>query len=139
MLYILLYSLLGYDFPPNCINVKYHMINADTVLRHYIGIPDFDRKWDYHATSKTYLLHKRYWGIRYATADRGTGYMAMLYSSSTSVTEIRRDRNIYLQLREQGGNGRGGTEEEGDEDGDFSDIESDDSSHNSDLENDDDK
>jgi hypothetical protein len=64
--------------------------------------------------------------------------MAMLYSSSTSVTEIRRDINIYLQLREQGGNGRGGTEEEGDEDGDLSDIESDDSSNNSDLENDDD-
>jgi hypothetical protein len=48
---LLPYLLLGYDFPPNCINVKYHMINADTVLRPSIGIPDFDRKWDYHATS----------------------------------------------------------------------------------------
>jgi hypothetical protein len=42
-------------------------------------------------------------------------------------------KNIYLQLREQGGNGRGGIEEEGD-DVDFSDIESDDSSNNSDVE-----
>jgi hypothetical protein len=49
------------------------MINADTVLRPYIGIPDFDLKWDYHTTSKKYLFRKRYWGIRYATTDRGTG------------------------------------------------------------------
>jgi hypothetical protein len=26
---LLPYSSLGYDFPPNCIDVKYHMINAD--------------------------------------------------------------------------------------------------------------
>jgi hypothetical protein len=59
------------------------MINADTVLRPYIGIPDFDRKWDYHATSKKYLLQKRYWGIRYATTDRGTGYgNASIFSTS---------------------------------------------------------
>jgi hypothetical protein len=31
------YSLLGYDFSPNCINVKYHMINADTVLALILG------------------------------------------------------------------------------------------------------
>lgn len=60
---LLPYSLLGYDFAPNCINVRYHMINSDTVLRPYIGIPDFDRKWNYHATSKQCLLQKRYWGI----------------------------------------------------------------------------
>jgi hypothetical protein len=58
---LLPYSLLGYDFPLNCINVKYHMINADTVLRPpSIGIPDFDRKkWDYyHATSKKNIFFK---------------------------------------------------------------------------------
>jgi hypothetical protein len=124
---LLPYSLLGYDFPANCINVKYHMINANTVLRPYIGIPDFDRKWDYHATSKKCLLQERYWGIRYAATDRGTGYGdASTVQANPSLTQEEM-RNIYLQLREQGGNGRGGTEEEGD-DGDFSDIESDDSS-----------
>ena len=85
------------------------------------------------------LLQKRYWGIRYATTDRGTGYGdASTVQAHPSLTQEDM-RNIYLQLRDQGGNGRGGTEKEGDVDGDFSDIESDDSSNNSDLDNDDDE
>jgi hypothetical protein len=119
------YSLLGYDFPPNCINVKYDMICANTVLRPYIGIPDADRKWNMRTMSKRNLLEKRYWGIRFATTDRGPGYGdANTVQANPSLTQSQME-NIYSQLREQCGNGRGGACEDG-VNGDFSSSDSDD-------------
>jgi hypothetical protein len=122
---LLPYSLLGYDFPPNCINVNYHMINADTVLRPYIGIRDADRKWNCRGSTKKNLSEKRFWGIRLATTDRGTGYGdANTVQALPSLTK-KEMANIHLQLREQGNTARRRSSDES-VDGDFSESDIDD-------------
>jgi hypothetical protein len=64
------YSLLGYDFDP-----FYELIDASAVLRPWcIAYADHDRRWDRIHKSKRYLFSLKYWGIRYATTDRGFGY-----------------------------------------------------------------
>jgi hypothetical protein len=71
---LLPYSLLGYDFHPYYESIKYELIDASAVLRPCIAYADHDRCWDRKSKSKRIISKVRYWGIRYATTDRGFGY-----------------------------------------------------------------
>jgi hypothetical protein len=111
------YSLLGYDFNPYYETVKYELIDASAVLRPCIAYADHDRCWDRRNKNKRYLSRLRYWGIRYATTDRGFGYgnnsddvnrrrPPQPPPQAPTALSTRQLDDIYAQVRRRaGGNG----------------------------------
>jgi hypothetical protein len=124
------YSLLGYDYNAGYTNVKYELIDASAVLRPCIAYADHDRCWNRTSKTKRIVGKVRYWGVRYATTDRGFGYgnnsddnnRRQLPPQAPTTLSTHELDDIYAEIRSRvGTNGNDSDDNDNDDAGEESD------------------